>query len=182
MNDRALESMRLQTIADYWIRADLKDYNLTRKCARDQADEEGLRFTQKDVNSAVRRAFNRLSDTERDELYPTIDRPDMQPRLEDLHELPSQNSSLCHQDEDQGEDQDQDERGGLRETSAVRRVGAICFDSRAVERRAAGDVRPPGAARARASHPSAGQGRRPARQCGRLDACGGRRHCAPDRP
>ncbi len=116
MNDRALESMRLQTIARYWVRVGLGDYSLARKGARDQADEEGLRFTQKEVNAAVRRAFNRLSDTEREELYPTIDRPDMQPRLEDLHELPSQNRIVCHQDEDQVKDQDQDEWWHLRET------------------------------------------------------------------
>lgn len=120
MNDRARETMRLQTIARYWVRAGLLDFELARKCAWDEAEREGLRFDRKEMNAALRRAFNCLTDAERDEMYPTIVRPDMQPRYEDPHGLPSPIAISCHQDQDQDQvkDQDEDERGGLRETSA----------------------------------------------------------------
>jgi hypothetical protein len=67
MNQRALDSMRLQTVADYWVRA-TPDRDLARKCAWDQAEREGLQFDRKEVNAAIRRAWNRTPDEERDAL------------------------------------------------------------------------------------------------------------------
>jgi hypothetical protein len=67
MNQRALNSMRLQTVANYWVRA-TPDRELARKCAWDQAEKEGLQFERKEINAAIRRAWNLTSDKERDAL------------------------------------------------------------------------------------------------------------------
>lgn len=121
----ALESMALHTIAAYWVKAVAPEYRLALKCARDQADRDGLRFTQKEINTAVRRAFNRLSDREREELYTTVERPDIHPRVEeDLGPLTS--PPLRHQDEDEVQNQDkaQDERYRQRGKGARSTEGA----------------------------------------------------------
>ena len=55
MNWRAQQSLRLQTIADYWVRQ-VPDRGLARRCAWDQAEREGLQFDRKAINAALRRA------------------------------------------------------------------------------------------------------------------------------
>ena len=67
MNQRALNNMRLQTVADYWVRQ-VPDRDMARKCAWDQAEREGLQFDRKEINAAIRRAWNRTPDEERDAL------------------------------------------------------------------------------------------------------------------
>jgi len=67
MNWRAQQSLRLQTIAEHWVRQ-VPDRELARRCAWDQAEREGLQFDRKEVNAAIRRAWNRTPDEERDAL------------------------------------------------------------------------------------------------------------------
>ena len=59
--------MRLQKIAEYWVRSVL-DPELARKCAWDEAEREGLRFDRKAINAALRRTWNRTPDDVRDTL------------------------------------------------------------------------------------------------------------------
>jgi hypothetical protein len=107
MSDLASEAMRLQTIADYWVRATFGDYTMARGCAWNQAEEEGLRFDRKQINAAMRRAWNRLPDAEREELYLTVARPDLQ--ATDEEDLPLRSFAMnCHQDQDHDEDEDED--------------------------------------------------------------------------
>jgi hypothetical protein len=67
VNQRAQHNLRLQKIAEYWVRQ-VPDRELVRKCAWDQAEREGLQFDRKEVNAALRRAWNRTPDEERDAL------------------------------------------------------------------------------------------------------------------
>ena len=67
MNQRAQHNLRLQKIAEYWVRQ-VPDRELVRKCAWDQAEREGPQFDRKEVNAALRRAWNRTPDEERDAL------------------------------------------------------------------------------------------------------------------
>ncbi len=67
MNRRAQQSCRLQAIAEYWVRQ-VPDRELARKCAWDQAEREGLQFDRKQINAAIRRAWNLTPDEERDAL------------------------------------------------------------------------------------------------------------------
>ena len=59
--------MRLQRIADYWVRS-VPDRELARKCIWDEAGRAGLPFDRKQINEALRRAWNRTPDDERDAL------------------------------------------------------------------------------------------------------------------
>jgi hypothetical protein len=67
MHWRAQQNCRLQTIAEYWVRQ-VPDRGLAGQCAWDQAEREGLQFDRKEINAALRRAWNRTPDAERDAL------------------------------------------------------------------------------------------------------------------
>ena len=67
MNWRAQQNLRLQKLAEYWVRQ-VPDRELVRKCVWDQAEREGLQFDRKEINAALRRAWNRTPDEERDAL------------------------------------------------------------------------------------------------------------------
>lgn len=65
MNQQTQANLRFQKIAEYWVRQ-VPDPELARKCAWDEAEREGLRFDRKEINAALRRAWNRTPDEERE--------------------------------------------------------------------------------------------------------------------
>jgi hypothetical protein len=90
----ALEAMRLQTIARYWVDAVGGDnWHLARRAAWSEAEKAGLRFDAKQLNAALRRAWNRSQHTE----------PGPEP-------TPKEDRAY-NQDQDQDQDEAQDEVG-----------------------------------------------------------------------
>lgn len=87
--------MRLGQIADQWVRELPLDEALIRRVIREQADEEGLLFDARQIRTAIRRAWNRLPDEERNAAREGIGRTPG-PYNQD-------------QDEDKAHDQDQTE-------------------------------------------------------------------------
>jgi hypothetical protein len=91
--ENAQEAMRLQTIARYWVDAvGRDDWHLARKAAWNEAEDPGLRFNAKQLNAALRRAWNQSQRSQQ--------RPEPTPNDED---------GTYNQDQDQ--DQAQDEVG-----------------------------------------------------------------------